>query len=305
MVLLCSCTCPCCNRFRNHGQIGTKFDVDIVLPEVTSFMCFLYWIKSLRSLISLTMILFQFVSIPFLCWCLPALLWGTSTSFLKILLLIFIHSYSSLNTAQIFQTHYLEFVSVAVDDYWLKMSFIDYFTLLWCLSVPFYSVYNFTECRTTLWIFCLYIHQCFLLNLFHFQNKWILPPSVTAVHCYCCHCLLVNVKHSVIYLLIYIVTYSLTYLITYLLSYLVIYLLIYLLTYLLTYSHTHSLARSLTPWSRVLLKKLTGSQVIKKFPAFYGTRRFITTFTRPHLLSFSWARSIQSMPPIPLPGDPC
>ena len=41
----------------------------------------------------------------------------------------------------------------------------------------------------------------------------------------------------------------------------------YLLTYLLTYSLTHSL----TPWSRVLLEKLTGSQLGKKFLVFYGT----------------------------------
>jgi hypothetical protein len=33
-------------------------------------------------------------------------------------------------------------------------------------------------------------------------------------------------------------------------------------------------------WSRVLLEKLTVSQLIKKFPAPYGIRRFITTFTR-------------------------
>jgi len=38
-----------------------------------------------------------------------------------------------------------------------------------------------------------------------------------------------------------------------------------------THSLTHSLARSLTPWSRVLTEKLTGSQLVKKFPAFYGT----------------------------------
>ena len=36
---------------------------------------------------------------------------------------------------------------------------------------------------------------------------------------------------------------------------------------------------SLTPWSRVLLEKLTGFQLVKKFPAFYGTRRFITVLT--------------------------
>ena len=33
----------------------------------------------------------------------------------------------------------------------------------------------------------------------------------------------------------------------------------------------------LTPCSRVLLEKLTGLQLIKKFPTFYGTRRFITS----------------------------
>ena len=33
----------------------------------------------------------------------------------------------------------------------------------------------------------------------------------------------------------------------------------------------------LTPWCRVLLEKLTGLQLVKKFPAFHGTRRFITT----------------------------
>jgi hypothetical protein len=35
----------------------------------------------------------------------------------------------------------------------------------------------------------------------------------------------------------------------------------------------------LTPWSRALLEKLTDFQLVKKFPAFYGTRRFITAFT--------------------------
>ena len=35
----------------------------------------------------------------------------------------------------------------------------------------------------------------------------------------------------------------------------------------------------LIPWSRVLLGKLTGSQLVKKFPAFYVTRKFITAFT--------------------------
>ena len=55
----------------------------------------------------------------------------------------------------------------------------------------------------------------------------------------------------------------------------------------------------LTPWSRVLLKKLKGFQLVKKFPAFYGTRRFITAFTSARHLSLSWASSIHSIPPHP------
>ena len=35
----------------------------------------------------------------------------------------------------------------------------------------------------------------------------------------------------------------------------------------------------LTPWSRVLLEKLVSLQLVKKFPAFYGTRRFLTALT--------------------------
>jgi len=34
----------------------------------------------------------------------------------------------------------------------------------------------------------------------------------------------------------------------------------------------------LSAWSRVL-EKLTGLQLVKKFPAFYGTGKFITAFT--------------------------
>jgi hypothetical protein len=35
----------------------------------------------------------------------------------------------------------------------------------------------------------------------------------------------------------------------------------------------------LTPWSRVLLEKITGLQLVKKFPAFYGIQSFITALT--------------------------
>ena len=41
----------------------------------------------------------------------------------------------------------------------------------------------------------------------------------------------------------------------------------------------------LTPWRRVLFEKLTGLQLVKKFYAFYGTRRFITAFTSARHLS--------------------
>ena len=55
----------------------------------------------------------------------------------------------------------------------------------------------------------------------------------------------------------------------------------------------------LTPWYRVLLEKLTGLQLVQKFSAFHGTRRFITSFTSIRQLSLSWARSIQSIYPHP------
>jgi hypothetical protein len=45
----------------------------------------------------------------------------------------------------------------------------------------------------------------------------------------------------------------------------------------------------LTPWRRVLLEKLAGSQLVKKFPAFYGTRRSITAFTSARHQTQSWA----------------
>ena len=53
----------------------------------------------------------------------------------------------------------------------------------------------------------------------------------------------------------------------------------------------------LTPWCRVLLEKLTTLQLVKKFPAFHGTRRFITALTSVRQLSLSWASPIQSIYP--------
>ena len=51
--------------------------------------------------------------------------------------------------------------------------------------------------------------------------------------------------------------------------------------------------------STFLLEKLTGFLLVKKFPSFHGTRRFITAFTSVRHLSLSWAISIQSIPPHP------
>jgi hypothetical protein len=40
-----------------------------------------------------------------------------------------------------------------------------------------------------------------------------------------------------------------------------------------------------TPWRRVLLEKLIGSEIVKKFFAFYGTRMFIAAFKSARHLS--------------------
>jgi hypothetical protein len=62
---------------------------------------------------------------------------------------------------------------------------------------------------------------------------------------------------------------------------------------LITYLHTHS--RS---WA--LLEEPPIVQPLKNFPAYYGTRRFNTVFTRALHWSLSWARWIQSKPSHPI-----
>jgi hypothetical protein len=52
----------------------------------------------------------------------------------------------------------------------------------------------------------------------------------------------------------------------------------YLITCLLIYIHT--------PWSGVPLEKLTVPQLVKKFPALYGTQRFTSTITKPATCPF-------------------
>ena len=65
----------------------------------------------------------------------------------------------------------------------------------------------------------------------------------------------------------------------------------YLLTYLLT------------PCSRVLLEKLTGLQLVKKFSTFYGTRRFITAAQEPTTCPYPGPARSSPYPHIPLPED--
>ena len=60
---------------------------------------------------------------------------------------------------------------------------------------------------------------------------------------------------------------------------------------------SHLLTYLLTPWSRVLLDKLTGSAASQEIPRIFGTRRFITVPTSVRHLSVSWANSIQSSQP--------
>jgi hypothetical protein len=58
-----------------------------------------------------------------------------------------------------------------------------------------------------------------------------------------------------------------------------------LLEILFTFPFVCLTTPKLTAWSRVILEKLIIAQIIKKFPAFYGTRRIITVFTRARHLS--------------------
>ena len=54
---------------------------------------------------------------------------------------------------------------------------------------------------------------------------------------------------------------------------------------------------SITSWCRVLLEKLTGLQLVKKFSSFHGNRRFNTALTSVRQMSLSWASPMQSTHP--------
>ena len=68
-----------------------------------------------------------------------------------------------------------------------------------------------------------------------------------------------------------------------------------ILTYVITYL--------LTPWSSVLLDKLTGVQPVK-FPALYGIVRFITASQVTATCPYPESVRFSSYPHIPLPEDP-
>jgi len=69
-------------------------------------------------------------------------------------------------------------------------------------------------------------------------------------------------------------------------------------------SGTFTFPYLLTPWCRVLLEKLIGLRLVKKFPGFHGTRRFITALTSVRHQSLSWASPIQSIYPHPTSRKP-
>jgi len=60
----------------------------------------------------------------------------------------------------------------------------------------------------------------------------------------------------------------------------------------------------LTQWRRVLLERLIGLQLVKKFLAFHGTRRFIAAFTVPATCPYPEPARSSPYTYIPLPEDP-
>jgi hypothetical protein len=120
----------------------------------------------------------------------------------------------------------------------------------------------------------------------------------------CCDKYHITYLFNLLTYLLTLLTYSLTYyLLTYLTYYLITYLLnlltdllLTLLTYLLTYL--------LISWSRVLLENLTGFQLVKKFPEFYTTRRFIPHSQVPASCDYPEPARSSPYPHIPLPENP-
>jgi hypothetical protein len=59
------------------------------------------------------------------------------------------------------------------------------------------------------------------------------------------------------------------------------------------------LTHSLIPWCKILFEKLIVTQLVKNIVS-YGTRRFITVFTKARYWTLSWASWIQFAPSIPI-----
>ena len=60
--------------------------------------------------------------------------------------------------------------------------------------------------------------------------------------------------------------------------------------------NVRTLCHFLNPRSRVLFQKLRVPQILKIFPAFYKTWRFLNLFTKAHHMLLFWSRSTQSTP---------
>ena len=124
-------------------------------------------------------------------------------------------------------------------------------------------------------------YRCEKVSILSCKHRYVSCPPIQHRVVYVTPLTYVARQHF-IHLLTYLITYLITYLLTYFLTLLIyftyllylltllIYSLTYLLTYLLTYILTYLLTYLLTPWSRVLLEKLTGPQLVQKLPAFYG-----------------------------------
>jgi hypothetical protein len=67
--------------------------------------------------------------------------------------------------------------------------------------------------------------------------------------------------------------------------------------------HLHPITYLLTPWSRVLLEKLTGFAA-SQIPRIYGTQKFITYSQMPATCPYPEPASSSPHNPLPLPEDP-
>jgi hypothetical protein len=65
-----------------------------------------------------------------------------------------------------------------------------------------------------------------------------------------------------------------------------------------THPHTHWNSHSFTPWCRILFEKLIVTQLVKNITLSYGTRKFITAFTKARHRTLSWTSWIQFAPSI-------